>query len=144
VAAAQAVLADLFVSLVVEAERDVRRRLAERIAEAQWAPKPLVEVLALDEIEIARPVIASSPLLHDEDLVRLLTECNLEHQIEVARRPGIGAPVVEAILDGSAPLVLTALAGNETADIAPAAMARLIEESRRPLPCARPWRAIRG
>ena len=131
VAAAQAVLGDLFMSLVVEAERSVRRRLAERIAEASWAPLSLVNVLSLDEIEIARPVIAGSPLLQDEDLVRLLLEATMEHQIEVARRPGIGSPVVDAILDGRQAVVLAALAGNESALIGPGAMARLVEESRK-------------
>ncbi len=124
-------LGAVFMSLVVEAEQQVRQRLAERIADAVWAPKTLVAVLALDEIEVARPVIAASPLLGDADLVRLLSEVKLEHRIEVARRPGIGAPVVDAIIDGSEPVVLTALACNETADIQPAAMARLVEESRR-------------
>lgn len=129
--AARNELGVVFMSLVVEAEQRVRQRLAERIADSQWAPKTLIAVLALDEIEIARPIIAASPLLSDADLVRLLAEVKLEHQIEVARRPGIGAPVVDAIMDASDPTVLTALAGNETADIQPEAMARLVDESRK-------------
>ena len=48
-------------------------------------------MLALDEIEIARPIIAASPVLKDADLIRLLVEATIEHQIEVARRPNLGA-----------------------------------------------------
>jgi uncharacterized protein (DUF2336 family) len=131
ISAAQSPLGDLFMSLVMEAEGDVRRRLAERVAATDWAPAKLINLLARDEIEIARPVIASSPLLHDDDLIRLLVEATLEHQIEIARRTAIGAPVVEAIIDRADPVVMTALASNETADIRSESMRRLVEESRR-------------
>lgn len=131
VAAVQTPLADLFMSLVVEAEREVRIRLADRIAAAAWAPPALVNVLALDEIEIARPVIAASPLLKDEDLIRLLVQATLDHQVEVALRANISPLVVDAILEGGDPIVLTALASNATAEIGPVALGRLVEESRR-------------
>jgi uncharacterized protein (DUF2336 family) len=127
----QALLHEIFMCLVVEAERDIRRRLAEKLAGSAWAPRALINVLALDDIEIARPIIASSPVLNDGDLVRLLVEATIEHQIEVARRPRIGAPVVEAILEREEPAVLTALAANDSAAVSTQAMARLVETSRR-------------
>lgn len=125
----QALLNSIFMSLVVEAERDIRRRLSEKLAEATWAPSALINVLALDDIEIARPVIAGSPVLKDHDLVRLLVEATIEHQIEVARRPNIGPPVVAAILQHDEPAVLTALAGNETAHVAAHDLALLVSAS---------------
>src|SRR5690606_2410253 len=70
--AVQALLGSVFMSLVVEAERDIRLRLADSLARADWAPPAMVNVLALDEIDIARPIIAASPVLRDHDLVRLL------------------------------------------------------------------------
>ena len=77
----QALLSSIFMSLVVEAERDIRQRLAEKLATAEWAPPTLINVLALDEIEIARPIIAASPLLQDADLIRLLIEATIEHLV---------------------------------------------------------------
>jgi uncharacterized protein (DUF2336 family) len=127
---AKTLIDELFMTLVLDAEREVRRRLAERIAQVDWAPKALIHVLALDDIEIARPIIASSPLLDDDDLVRLLVEATLEHQIEVARRPSIGAKVSGVILDKGDPAVLIALAGNVTAQLPVDGMARLVEASR--------------
>lgn len=127
--AAQDLLGSIFMDLVAGAEHDIRHHLADRLALADWPPIALVNVLALDDIEIARPIIASSPVLKDVDLVRLLVEATIEHQIEVARRPCIGTPVVETILSQGAPPVLTALAGNDTADISPSAMLRLVEAS---------------
>lgn len=121
----------IFLTLVVEAERDIRARLAERIGGSSWAPPALINVLALDDIEVARPIIAASPVLQDSDLIRLLVEATIEHQIEVAKRPRLGSPVVEAILSQDEPAVLTALACNETAEISAACMERLVEASRR-------------
>lgn len=121
----------VFMKLVAEAERDIRRRLADKIGPAPWAPSALVNVLALDEIEIAAPVIASSPVLQDHDLIRMLVECTLDHQIAIARRGRLGAPVIEAILKQEEPAVLTALAGNDTAELSPSAMDRLVEHSRK-------------
>jgi uncharacterized protein (DUF2336 family) len=127
----QKLLGTIFMSVVVEAERDIRLRLADKLADAPWAPPALINVLALDEIEIARPVIAASPVLKDADLVRLLLEATVEHQIEVARRPKLGPPVVSAILQQDEPAVLTALAGNVSTELSTSDMRRLVDASRR-------------
>lgn len=121
----------VFMGLVAEAERDIRLRLAEKIAPAPWVPAALANVLVLDEIEIAGPLIAASPVLRDHDLIRLLVESTLDHQIAIARRGRLGAPVVEAILRQEEPAVLTALAGNDSAEITGSAMERLVDHSRR-------------
>lgn len=130
-AAIQPVLSDIFLTLVAEAERDIRQRLAEKLAGADWTPSTLINVLALDEIEIARPIIASSPLLGDADLLNILLKATVEHHIAVARRPELSSEVVDAVLNQEEPAVLAALAGNDTARIGPAGMARLVEASRR-------------
>ena len=120
----------VFLALVSDAERDIRARLAERIARADWAPERLIEMLAHDDIAVARPVIAASPLLKDEALIRVITEATLAHRIEVAQRPHISEQVVRAALERDEPAVLTALAGNRTAEITPPCMARLVERAK--------------
>lgn len=127
----QALLGDIFLTLMGQAERDIRRILAERLATAEWAPRALINTLALDEIDIARPVIAASPLLRDQELLRILIEATVEHQIAVARRPGLSDQVIDAIIDGGVPAVLTALATNHNAQMAEASVRRLVEHSRR-------------
>ena len=124
-------LQDIFLNLISTAERDLRRRLAERLGGASWAPHGLVTILALDEIEIARPVIAASPLLTENDLLRVLIEATLEHQIEVARRPDLPTRVVDAIIEESQPLVMAALADNQSAQVGIAQLTRMVAASRR-------------
>ena len=70
-------------------------------------------------------------MLQDDDLLRLLVEATLEHQIEVARRPQIGGRVADAVIDRGEPAVLTALARNRTADLSIDGVRRLVEHSRR-------------
>lgn len=123
-------LADIFIALTRSAEREIRQVLAQRLAKVEWAPAALVRMLAADEIEIARPVIAASPLLLDDDLIQLLTDCSIEHQIQVALRPNIGAAVARAIVAGGDPAVMTALATNRSAQIETAAFADLVNHSR--------------
>ena len=125
-AEAEHLVRDVFLELVSKAEHDIRQHLAERLAHASWAPRELVLSLAHDEIEIARPLISSSPVLDDADLVRLLVETAIEHQIEIARRPQLGRDVVNAILDQALPDVLAALASNATAKVTPFDMSRLV------------------
>lgn len=128
---ASPVLTDIFMTLAKQAERDVRFALSQALAEADWAPPGLIQILALDNIEIARPVIAASPLLADADLLRILIEATLEHQIEVARRPHLSPMIADAIIDQAEPAPLTALAGNTSARLSDEAMGRLVEQSRR-------------
>ncbi|WP_309628503.1 DUF2336 domain-containing protein [Brevundimonas sp.] len=130
-AEASPILGEIFMVIARQAERDIRKALSDSLAAAEWAPPALIAMLALDEIEIARPVIAQSPLLKDQDLLRVLVEATIEHQIEVARRPRISGRVADAIIDRGEPASLTALAGNKTAEVSEDALGRLVEQSRR-------------
>lgn len=125
------VLGEIFLTLAGRAEREVRKVLSERLAHAEWAPAPLVTLLALDEIEIARPILECSPILQDDDLLRVLIEASLEHQIAVARRPGISGRVADAVIDLAEPAVLMALSTNHSAGISLEGVRRLVEHSRR-------------
>ena len=125
------VLTEIFMTLARQAEHDIRKSLAESLAGVDWAPRALVNMLALDEIEIARPIIANSPLLADQDLLRILVEATVEHHIEVARRSTLSGRVADAIIDAAEPATMTALASNRTAEISEDGVRRLIEQSRR-------------
>lgn len=128
---AQQALQDIFLTLVAAAEHRIRLQLAEKLASAPWAPHELITTLARDEIEIARPIIAQSPVLTNHDLVRLLVEATIEHQIEVARRPRLSQEVVNVVVDQGQPDVLAALAGNTTAELSSLALSRLVSFSER-------------
>jgi len=127
----QGLLRDLFMDLVSSAEHAIRLRLSKTLADVAWAPHDLITLLACDEIEIARPVVAKSSVLTDADLIRLLLEASVEHRIEVARRPALGADVAAVIVDQAEPDVVTALANNTTAHVRDHDLSRLVDLSER-------------
>ena len=122
---------EIFLTVADQIERDIRKVLARRLAEADWAPRGVINVLMMDEIDIARPLLASSPVLQDEDMMRVLLEATLEHQIEVALRPRLSGRVSDAIIERGEPATLTALASNRTAQVSGEGVRRLVEHSRR-------------
>lgn len=125
------VLSDIFLALARDAETRIRQTLAEQLADAAWAPRAMIDLLMMDEIDIARPVIARSPLMRDEDLLRILVDATIDHQVEVARRPHISERVADAVIDAAVPASMAALAANTTAAVGEAGLHRLIEHARR-------------
>lgn len=121
----------VFIALIEQAEREIRKSLAEKLADSAWAPPALVNLLARDDIDIAEPIITYSPVLAEADLLRLLVEATLDHQLTIARRPGLEAGVVDAIVEAADPAVLTALASNDTAKVSPDALNALVDHARR-------------
>jgi uncharacterized protein (DUF2336 family) len=116
----------VFLALTGEADSGVRARLAERIARAVWPPVSLIDQLARDEIEVARPLLAASPRLSSEALLKLVQETGPDHRVEIAHRPLIAPAVVAALVASDEPPVIQALAANATARIDEPEMARLV------------------
>jgi len=70
-------------------------------------------------------------VLGEEDLLRIMVQATLEHQVAIARRPRLTSGVVDAILETSDPAVMTALASNDTTDISQTALNAMVEHARR-------------
>jgi uncharacterized protein (DUF2336 family) len=105
----------------------VRRALAEAFASARAAPRALVLALASDLSEVAKPVLAHSPLLSEADLVDCAGYGDAAAQRAIARRAHVGAPVAAAIAEiGERPAVL-ALIGNLGAKLGPSTLWRILE-----------------
>jgi uncharacterized protein (DUF2336 family) len=58
---AQAALDALLPALALDADLDTRAELTQRLADAAWAPAPLLASLARGPGPIARPLLARSP-----------------------------------------------------------------------------------
>lgn len=105
----------------------VRRALAEALASATEAPRHIVLSLAQDRAEVARVVLARSPVLSDADLVDSVALGDVSVQVAVARRAGLGAAVSAALAEVGAAAAALALTENLEARIDPAALRRLFE-----------------
>ena len=121
---------DILRRLTSDVEMTIRIALAERLAEDTTAPHDLVLLLADDKIEVARPIILRSPLLSDNDVLKLIAYCGTEHHVAIAARPHIGEPVTEALAKCEVETVLVTLVHNATARISPSTYETLVEKSR--------------
>src|SRR3982751_3307832 len=83
--------------LTRDVEMAIRIALAERLSEDTTAPHDLIMLLVDDRIEVARPLIINSPLLTEEDVLRLIAYAGLGHLEAVAARPHISEPVTDAL-----------------------------------------------
>ena len=115
--------------LVDKVEINIRRHIADYLAERGDVPADLVRRLAMDEIGVAYPILSHNPLLGENDLIDVVDHCSLRHRQAVAIRPGITQAVTDHLVAQDEIEVLTTLICNETADISEAAMAHLVERS---------------
>jgi uncharacterized protein (DUF2336 family) len=126
----RAIATDILRHLVHEAEVTVRRALAERLAREPKAPYELVVALARDEISVARSVLAECELLADADLIEIIHQRTLQHQLTIAMRRQVSETVSAALVQTGSHDVMRTLIENPNARIARRTFERLVEHSR--------------
>jgi len=126
----RALMTDILSRLVKDVEVSVRQKLALRLADIENAPHTLIVELANDEIEIAAPVLKRSKVLNDIDLIDVIRHKTLEHQLAVALRESISAPVSDALVQSGNPDAVEALLKNEGAAFGPETLETVVEQSR--------------
>jgi uncharacterized protein (DUF2336 family) len=117
--------------LVQDVETTIRRSLAERLAREPNAPHELIVMLAHDEIEVAYPILVASEVLQDMELIEVIRNRTLEHQLAVALRASLSELVSEELVSTGQPDVIAQLLGNKQAKISRKTMEYLVEQSKR-------------
>jgi len=120
---------DILRTLISDVERSVRAALAANLAGASAAPREVIIALANDDIDVAFPVLAESPLLQDEDLQTILRERTTGHRIAVAMRPDLSEIVSEAVLETEDREAIGCLLHNSEAAIDHGSLVRLVDEA---------------
>lgn len=104
------------VTLLQAAESAIRAKVALRLAGCSWAPREAVRMLAFEPLDISEPVLARSPVITEDDLLKLARE-DVEHRLLIARRPRVSEPVSAAIAKYRETRCLMALARNKGAEL---------------------------
>ncbi|NWG71104.1 MAG: DUF2336 domain-containing protein [Parvularculaceae bacterium] len=122
---------DVIMSKVTEnVEAQLRRQIAEKLADAPTAPKGLLRQLALDEIMVAEPVLKRSVALSEDDLIRVIRQRGQEHMKAISQRREIPETVTAALVDRGDKNVLVSVASNKGARLNAETMEKLVEHSR--------------
>jgi uncharacterized protein (DUF2336 family) len=118
-------------ALVAEAALRVRTTIAEAVRDMPDGPREIILRLARDpSVMVSEPVILFSPMLTTEDLVALIASGPPSSTLSaVARRPEIGTPVSDAIVESADTAAIKALLGNHTALIREATLDALAAQS---------------
>jgi len=109
--------ADVLISLVKQAERDLRVSLSERLAVRDDLPETLLHHLAYGDIDIAEPVLKYSPLLNDHDLIYVVHSKGAEHWRAIAKREHISDKLISVLVGKQDVATSMGLLSNTTIDL---------------------------
>ncbi len=111
-------LAELLLKFLInDVETDVRAAIAEQVKDFDGLPRDLALQLAMDVETVSIPILKTSNVLQDEDLVEILNCASDAKQVIIADRTGLPAIVTETIAEkGCYDSVKTCL-GNLKAEI---------------------------
>lgn len=116
-------------TLAYELEVSVRAEFADRLAEIPNAPGNLTKKLALDEIEIARPVLQKSKQLSDEFLIQVAETQSQDHLMAIASRPEITTNVTDVLVNRGNERVLENVTSNKGASLSRESFEKLTQHA---------------
>lgn len=121
---------DIMCSIVFQMEMKIRRHLSKSLASMGAAPPQLINKLANDEIEVAKPVLMESKLLSNEVLVQIAKGMSQDHLKAISTRSTLAESVTNVLVDRGNDGVLETLAGNEGAELSPKSFTTMIDRSK--------------
>jgi uncharacterized protein (DUF2336 family) len=127
----RALMTEILRQLIHDVEVSVRRALAERLSEQPLAPHELVIALANDEIEVAHPLLVNCDVLQDLELIEIIRNRTLEHQLAIGIRKSVSEEVTDALVATDSVDVIKTLLENHHAKISQRTMEYLVEQSQR-------------
>ena len=109
----ESVLFDEIVGAVAaDLETQVRVELARKVAESNAPLNRTARRLAMDTIEVARPVIERSRALSETDILDVIQQKSQDHMLAVTKRPDIGEKVSSALVAKGEDRVVASLLEN--------------------------------
>jgi len=109
----------------------VRRILAETLQDVADAPAEIIRQLARDtDIEVSGPVLRSSPVLTDEDLLEIIRSCPIAGPLAaISQRANVAETVSDAIAQSDDVAAIGALLANPSAQIREETLDHLIDRA---------------
>jgi uncharacterized protein (DUF2336 family) len=116
--------------LVAAIEAKARAKLASRLAPLNNAPRGVIRSLAFDDdIEVARPVLATSERLDDADLILTASQKSQQHLAAIAERKSLSEALTEVLVQRGDRQVVHSVAKNRGARFSDAGFRLLVKRS---------------
>lgn len=94
----------------------VRRALSVTLKNSPQLPREVALQLARDVDAVAEPVLESSPVFTDEDLIEIVAASGAAKQTAIASRKTIGTDLVRTLVQHGAEAAVARVAGNDGAE----------------------------
>ena len=104
-------------TVIADFTSEVRSELARTLAESSLPLRRTARQLAMDDIEIARPVLEGWNALTETDLLDVVRTKSQDHMIAVTKRAEIGEKISSALVAHGEDRVVASLLSNEGATI---------------------------
>ncbi|MEP1443504.1 MAG: DUF2336 domain-containing protein [Hyphomicrobiales bacterium] len=111
------VISKILFNLLLKQDKSKKLNFSKKICSRADAPVSLVLYLAQEPIQIAESVLKKSPVLSDEDLIRIIKLRDYVHMIAIAARDVLSKAVSFALASYGNDLVRLHLAINKGADM---------------------------
>ncbi len=118
---------DIFRIMVRDAEVRVREALSSHLKDSPLVPRDVAVSLAKDVDSVALPILESSEVLSDEDLLEIIRSHQPTKQVAIARRRSVSAPVADALVDTDNREAVAELVSNEGAELTEQSLAKVVE-----------------
>lgn len=126
----RALVADILMALIKQAEVDLRESISERLAGMKDVPGEVVLQLAHDTISVARPVLERSPVLTELDLLYIIRSKTAEYWRAITHRRKLDTVVVDALVKTGDPGTALGLLKNEQVELRPSVLEAFAEYSK--------------
>jgi len=117
----------IFRIMVHDAEVRVREALASHLKANPLVPHDVAVFLAKDVNSVALPVLESSTVLTDQDLVEIISLQDSEKQSAIAGRASVSERVSDAIVESGNEDVVSRLVANPGAEISEASFGKVVD-----------------
>lgn len=125
--AEKALAEEIFRLMVKDAEVRVREALANNLKSNPLVPRDVAVSLAKDVNSVALPILESSEVLTDQDLVDIISQHDADKQSAIAGRPSVSETVSEAIVDTRNEDVVSRLVSNPGAEISDGSLGKVVD-----------------
>ena len=123
-------IGDILLKLVQDAELDLRRVLAEKLAPNPNTPYELLTFLAHDDFMAAEPVLVLCDVLRDKDLIDIIRQRSTDHRCAVAGRSALSGEVQEVVVLSNDKDAIRSLLGNPAVTLCDSVLSMLTETAK--------------
>lgn len=116
-------------TLMQDAALEVRQMLSERLARETGVPQKLLQALANDLIDVARPILQFSVDLREEDIKVIIESKTTQHRQALATRTVLSAEISEALVEKGEVVVALTLLDNMELHISESTMRKLASQA---------------